>query len=196
MKRPKCEVASQLFLLLSHTRPHLSQSFLLLRMETLYPSQPESISVPVPVQCTVPLAFLSRTPDRLGECRYAKHMLHCSPPHHIPKRALGQQPGGQPGRGWKWVFCELGWVGAGVSEEGCEGVLNGTGGGGAQCSSPLERSFSTTQFRPLPDGGRTLSVEYFFSSDASAVVEHTKQVLLPSLKGAKEGGETMERDLR
>lgn len=63
-------------------------------------------------------------------------------------------------------------VGGGV------GVVGGvTGGGGDQCSSPLDRSFSTTEFRPGANGGRSLEVEYFFSSDASAVVEHTKQVI-------------------
>lgn len=39
---------------------------------------------------------------------------------------------------------------------------------------PVERQPSTTEVRPMA-GGR--EVEYFFASDASAVIEHTKQVI-------------------
>lgn len=43
--------------------------------------------------------------------------------------------------------------------------------------SPLMRELSTTEFRPVLNNDRNAEVEYFFASDASAVIEHTKQVI-------------------
>jgi glucosamine--fructose-6-phosphate aminotransferase (isomerizing) len=45
------------------------------------------------------------------------------------------------------------------------------------CDSPLMRELSTTEFRPVLNNDRNAEVEYFFASDASAVIEHTKQVI-------------------
>jgi hypothetical protein len=51
----------------------------------------------------------------------------------------------------------------------------------------LPRSDSTAEFQPLEDK----QVEYFFASDASAVIEHTNRVIFLEVSYSSDHGSTM-----